>query len=376
MILDMYNNYEPYRIFVFVTAFLFGLFIGSFLNVVALRLLELAKKAEETQDPEVESFSSFIRSITFPPSHCPKCNTHIAFYDNIPIISYFLLLGKCRHCKEKISIQYPLVEFSTGILFFLCVFSFGLSIKTAGMILVICALIVLTVTDLYEQYIFDITSIGLIPFGLIYNLFNLGHANRPDFVFPLMPKEMGFSFAGIIQDGSIHLPGIFVSAIVGIVIAWVFFEGTSKLGEIFLGKYGFGMGDTKLCMGLAAWFGWEKLVLIILLCFLAQAIVGLPILFYNSYKDKQMKMFYGLLATIILTAIPFIINLFPDLDKTIALILTLSCFLAVIVSLFIVLKETKKKQSFTYLPLGPAIVIGALVVMFYGDNILSRIVII
>lgn len=351
--IELFNNYESYRLFIYVTVALFGLFIGSFLNVVALRLLK-----EE--------------SIVTPGSHCPKCKTPIHFYDNIPVLSYILLMGKCRSCKEPISIQYPIVEFSTAFLFFLCVFSFGLSIKTLGMMLIISALIVLTVTDLYEQLIYDVTSVALIPFGLLYNLFNLGHVDRPDFVFPLLPKEAGFSFAGFIQDGSLHLPGIFASAIVGIIIAWVFFEGLSFLCEKFLGKYGFGMGDTKLCAGLAAWFGWELLILIIVLSFVAQAIIGIPILIYNTYKDKDMKSFYSLLATLIATAIPVLLNLLTGVNKSLALAITLVCFVVVIVSLFIILSQTKKRQSYTYLPLGPAIVIGALIVIFYGDIILSH----
>ncbi|MGD9580941.1 MAG: A24 family peptidase, partial [Vampirovibrionia bacterium] len=264
------ENITPFWLTIYVFVTLLGLMVGSFLNVVALRLLK-----EE--------------SVVSPPSHCPKCKTPIKFYDNIPVLSYIILGGKCRGCKDKISIQYPLVELSTAILFLLCVICFGISIKTIGMMFIVTMLVVITVTDLYEQLIFDITSLSLVPVGLAYNLFNLGHVDRPDFVFQLFPKTFGVTIPGFLEQGAIHLPGIFASAIVGIIIAVIFFEGLSWLSEVVLGKYGFGMGDTKLCAGLAAWFGWEMLVLIIIISFLLQAIIGIPVIMYNLYKVKEKK---------------------------------------------------------------------------------------
>ena len=346
---ELYDNVETYRIFIYILAIIFGLLVGSFLNVVALRLLK-----EE--------------SVVHPPSHCTKCNAPIKPYDNIPVISWILLGGKCRNCKEKISIQYPLVEFATGLLFFLCVLCFGLSIKTLGMMLVISALVVITITDLYEQLIYDITSVGLIPFGLVYSFFNLGHVDRPDFVIQIFPESFGLQIPGYLINGAIHLPGIFVSAIVGIIIAVIFFEGLSYLSEVFLGKYGFGMGDTKLCAGLAAWFGWEMLIMIIIISFLVQALIGIPYIFINIYKEGDKKSFYALLTTIIFAAIPIFINIFFPVPSNIALLITGICFVIVLFSLLVFLKQSKKRESFAYLPLGPAIVIGALIIIFYGND--------
>lgn len=344
------ESITPFWIFVCIFATLLGLFIGSFLNVVALRLLK-----EE--------------SVVSPPSHCPKCKTPLKFYDNIPILSYIILGGKCRGCKEGISIQYPLVEFSTAFLFLLCVVSFGISFKTIGMMFIVVMLVVITVTDLYEQLIFDVTSLTLIPVGLAYNLFNLGNIDRPDFVFQLLPKSFGVQIPGFLEQGAIHLPGIFTSAIVGIVIAVVFFEGLSWLSEVLLGKYGFGMGDTKLCAGLAAWFGWEMLVLIIIISFLVQAVIGLPFIMYNLYKAEEKKAFYSLIATLIFAAIPILTNYVGPINPKLNLLITLVSFVVVIVCLMIFLKQSKKRETFAYLPLGPAIVIGALVVMFYFDSL-------
>jgi leader peptidase (prepilin peptidase)/N-methyltransferase len=349
--IELFEVSGTYRIFVYVIVAIFGLIVGSFLNVVALRLLK-----EE--------------SFVHPASHCPKCKHPIHFYDNIPIISYILLMGKCRNCEAKISIQYPLVEFSTAFLFLFTFYCFGFSFQTAGMMLVESALIVLTVTDLYKHYIFDITSVWLIPFGLVYNLFNLGHVDRPPLKFPIMPESISVHIPGLIENGSLLIPGIFVSAIIAIVVAVVFFEGLSKLGEIFLGKYGFGMGDTKLCAGLGAWFGWELLVVIIFLSFVAQAVVALPVLFYTTWKEKDMKALYALGSTMIAAVLPFTFTILP-LSDLLVVVFTLICFAVVGVGLIIFLKRSKERDSLNYMPLGPAIVFGALVVIFYGDQIIQ-----
>lgn len=349
--LEHFNNYEHFRILIYVFTFIFGLFMGSFFNVVALRLLK-----EE--------------SIVFPGSHCPKCNHPIRFYDNIPVLSYILLMGKCRDCKAHISIQYPLVEFATGFLYFFSVYSFGLSIQSAGMMLLISALIILIITDLHEQYIFDVTSISLIPFGLVYNFFRFDNFNRPDLILSVMPKDTDLNIQGYFVNGSLHIPGMFVSAVIGIIIAIVFFEGLSYLSEVTLGKPGFGMGDTKLCAGLASWFGWELLIVIIAISILAQVIVGLPILMYNMCKEGDKKSLIATIIMIIATAIPMILN-FIHFNNSISLVIVLVCLIIVSVCLLIMLKNIREKESCLYLPLGPAIAFGAFIVIFYGKEILS-----
>ncbi|MBR4508828.1 MAG: prepilin peptidase [Elusimicrobiaceae bacterium] len=131
----------------FVLFFVFGAVIGSFLNVCIYRLPAKI-------------------SIVWPPSHCPKCDTRIKWYDNIPILSYLILRGKCRKCKEKISIQYPIVEFLTGALTTLFFFNFGLSAWTFCASFCLYVLITLSFIDLDTYTIPDILSIGLIFFGL------------------------------------------------------------------------------------------------------------------------------------------------------------------------------------------------------------------
>jgi len=133
--------------FMFILFFVFGAVIGSFLNVCIYRIPAKI-------------------SIAWPSSHCPKCKNKIKWYDNIPILSYLILGGKCRHCKEKISLQYPIVELLTAILTTLFFFNFGLTMWTSCTLFCLYVLIVLSFIDLETYTIPDILSIGLIFFGL------------------------------------------------------------------------------------------------------------------------------------------------------------------------------------------------------------------
>lgn len=352
--IDYFNDYEPYKMMVYTLSFIFGMFIGSFLNVVALRLLK------ET-------------SIVFPGSHCPKCNHPIRFYDNIPVISYVILGGKCRDCKEPISVQYPLVEFSTGVLFLLCTVTFGLSLETIAMMYIIANLVVITVTDLYEQYIFNVNSIPLIPAGLIFNLFNLGHDSRPPFNVPIMPPDLSFNIPGVLEGGILHIPGLFVSGVFGVILAIAFFEGFSKLSEVFFGegKYGFGGGDTRLCAGLGAWFGWEALLAIIFISFILQVIPGIPLIINQMVKAKDWLSIKALIVVGIGTLVPLLLNVYQPFSTTIAVGIILVCFVIIAVALIIILKQVKQRDALTYMPLGPAIVLATIIFIFHKAYILA-----
>ncbi|MBQ6224639.1 MAG: prepilin peptidase [Campylobacter sp.] len=133
--------------FMFVLFFVFGAVVGSFLNVCIYRIPAKI-------------------SIVWPPSHCPKCNNKIKWYDNIPILSYLILGAKCRNCKEKISPQYPAVEFLTAALTTLFFCNFGLTAWTFCALFCLYILIIVSFIDLKTFTIPDILSIGLIFFGL------------------------------------------------------------------------------------------------------------------------------------------------------------------------------------------------------------------
>ena len=139
------------HILICIFVFLTGACIGSFLNVVALRALSK-------------------ESIVLPPSKCPKCNTPIKWYDNIPILSYFLTFrGKCRSCGEKVSIQYPIVETLTALIFLAVFLAFGISLKTLLLLIILCTSIVIIITDIKEEAIFDVHSWILIISAIVFS---------------------------------------------------------------------------------------------------------------------------------------------------------------------------------------------------------------
>ena len=154
--------------------FLVGLCVGSFLNVVILR-----------------AFSN--ESIAFPGSKCPSCQKSLKWYHNIPIISYLLLKGKCAFCEDKISIQYPIIELITGILFVAVFLQFGLGFNGLFMLAFTSLFIVLAVTDIREKVVFDFHTYTLVVLGLIYNLFNFGHLYLGDKVITLGSLHIGIN---------------------------------------------------------------------------------------------------------------------------------------------------------------------------------------
>ena len=317
--------------------FLFGLCIGSFLNVVGLRFL-----ADQ--------------SIITPPSACPHCNTRIAPQDNIPVISYVLLGGKCRHCHTGISIQYPLVELATGVLFCCTVWQFGLGWQTLFLLFFIANLIVIFITDLRESLIFQINSLSLIPAGLLFHLLNLGNT----------PTITELTLGGWVWQ----LPEGLVSALIAMAVSFIFFEGMILLSSLAFGTEGFGHGDTHLMMGAGAFLGWPLTLLALGLGFIAQTIPAIPILIVQWIRNKQW-------VSLISGSVAFGFGLFPFVMMNLPIpiatqsLLSLGCLLVSMSALIVFLRQVRTSQSFTYLPLGPALVLGILIALFWGSDLLS-----
>ncbi len=137
---------------ILVTAAIFGALVGSFLNVVILRL------------PQEGA------SVVFPASHCPQCKTPLHWYDNIPILSYLMLKGKCRSCKAGISLQYPIVEAAMALLSYFLMAHFGFSVSFFGYFIFVAALLAIIVIDLYHQIIPDVISLPGIVAGFLFPL--------------------------------------------------------------------------------------------------------------------------------------------------------------------------------------------------------------
>ena len=332
------DSFSPFLKAYFITLVgVIGLVFGSFLNVVALRLLSG-------------------ESIVFPGSKCPKCQNHIAWYDNLPVLSYLLLMGKCRHCKTHISVQYPIVEAFTALSFIGVFIFYGFSLKTLFLFVLCFALIVITITDLKEKSIFDITSIPLIPLGLLYNFFDIGNTHSQVVHIPLM----GINY-------TLSLNEVFISAIVGAIIGAAFFEIFSRLGLLLVGQYAFGGGDTVIGAALGAWFGWKMIIVILALSFVFQLIVGIPVILMNMYKDKDYK---SIIFTIIMVSSIFIpkIGQYFGFTNNLAgaLFILILAFSFAISGMFVILSRARERQSFTFLPFGPALVFGGFIVMFWG----------
>lgn len=317
--------------------FIVGLAVGSFLNVVGLRFL--------SDEP-----------ITHPPSKCPHCQAPIRPADNIPVLSFILLGGACRQCKAPISIQYPLIELATGCLFAFTVWSFGLSWQSLFLLFLISNLIVIFITDLRESYIFTINSLSLVPAGLAYNLLNLGHTPGT------WPLALG--------DFLIHVPNGLVSAVIAVIGAIVFFEGLILLSTVFFGTEGFGHGDTHLMMGVGAYLGWPLTLLALLLGFVAQAVLAVPMLVVQWIRNKQWISLGSGAAALVFGCMPLVL-MDAGLSLSMRTAATLLSMLLAVGALIVMLKQVKTSQSFTYLPLGPALVIGTLVALFWGPDLVS-----
>lgn len=215
--------------------FIFGLLIGSFLNVCVYRM------------PRNES-------LAFPPSHCPSCGAAIPPWLNIPVVSYLLLRGRCRSCATSISALYPLVELLTALLGLGLYLRFGLTLPFFVLALLCAALVVVTFIDLEHQIIPDEISLPGIVIGFACSFFipRLGWLN---------------SLLGILAGGgSLYL------------VAWCY--------ERFTGKEGMGGGDIKLLAMLGAFFGWKAIPFIIFVSSLTGSGIGLTIMFIKKQDGK------------------------------------------------------------------------------------------
>ncbi len=249
--------------FLNTSAFAFGLVVGSFFNVVIIRLpkmMEQAWRAECCELLEESVPEQAPLSLACPPSHCPACNAPIRPWQNIPIISFLLLGGRCNSCKTKISWRYPLTEFCTGLLFLGAALVFGPTITMIAATLLLGFLIVLTGIDLDTCLLPDSLTLPLLWVGLLVNLGGL---------FCSLDSAVMGAVAGYLSLWSIY---------------WLF--------KLTTGKEGMGYGDFKLLAALGAWFGWEALPLIIILSSFVGAFVGISMIVLRR-QERDTPMPFG-----------------------------------------------------------------------------------
>lgn len=232
-------------------AVVLGLLIGSFLNVVIHRLPAMLQRSWETDcrqslGLEPAENAAPAETLVKPASRCPACGHTIRFYENIPVLSFLLLRGRCSACRAPISWQYPLVELAAGLLAYLCAQHYGYGYAAVTAMGFSFALLALAVIDLRTQLLPDAITLPLLWAGLLVNL-----------------------------DGTFcDLRSAVIGAVAGYLALWIIYQVFKRL----TGKEGMGYGDFKLLAALGAWAGWQALPLIVLLSSLVGAVIGLTMI--------------------------------------------------------------------------------------------------
>ena len=242
----------------------FGLLLGSFLNVVILRLPRRLEWQWQRDSREVlgepEAYDPPPPGIVVERSHCPHCRHQLSWYENIPVFSWLALRGKCRACKAPISMQYPLVELLTAVLMVACVWRFGFGWQGFGAMVLTGFLVALSGIDLRTQLLPDQLTLPLMWLGLIAAADNL--------YMPTKPALLG-ALAGYLSLWTVW---------------WLFKQVT--------GKEGMGHGDFKLLAAMGAWFGLHGILPTILLSSLVGAIIG-SIWLYARGRDRATPIPFG-----------------------------------------------------------------------------------
>ncbi|MGB6834232.1 MAG: prepilin peptidase [Candidatus Acidiferrum sp.] len=245
---------------VIVFFFLFGIVIGSFLNVCITRIPEEL-------------------SIVSPGSRCPRCKTPIKPYDNVPVFAWLWLKGKCRSCGLPISPMYPLVELATGLLFVACFLEFGITQATVKWLFFICLIIILAITDLRVRLLPDVITWPGFAAGLVFSAFvppNDGAAFLLCMrLFHWLPPER---FLGVMEA--------LLGAAFGSLMLW----GAATLYKLVRGREGMGMGDVKMMVMVGAFLGVRNAFLTILLGTLLGSILGVAVIamMYAGGAGRQL----------------------------------------------------------------------------------------
>ncbi|OGW36590.1 MAG: hypothetical protein A2010_03190 [Nitrospirae bacterium GWD2_57_9] len=247
-------------------AFIFGLLIGSFLNVVIVRL------------PRG-------RSIVKPPSHCPRCRESIKFYDNIPLVSFLLLRGRCRKCGEPISWRYPLVELLNGLFYLWIVHEFWLNGEAFLLMLFCSALIVITFIDLDHQIIPDAITLPGILIGISIAPFFLSSLQEP----------LPFNLGRLIPHAWPHVISL-LNSVIGVLFGAVPLLAVGWLWEKLRNIEAMGGGDVKLMGMVGAFLGWKSALLTIMIGALAGSAVGIGLIVMKRHHMDKVIPFGPFLA--------------------------------------------------------------------------------
>ena len=286
-----------------------GLCLGSFFNVVILRSLSN-------------------ESIVFPASKCPKCNHKLYFWHNIPVLSYIMLGGKCYFCKEKISIQYPIVELFTMFLFGATFVKFGIDIKTIFVLFWLSCFVIMTGTDLKAKLVDCNIAIAMGVTGILYNF---------------------------IQHG---VSGV-IASLIGLVLGAVVLELIARSGYLVAGTRAMGEADTYVAAAIGAIVG-KDILFFLAYALIASMIFIVPMFLYNQFKNDNKKT--CILSILFVLAVMTFKLLWQNYWTLVALIIT-GAMLAISI-----LKNIKQEENRNYLPYVPALAVGALYYLFFSVN--------
>lgn len=247
-----------------ISALVLGLVVGSFLNVVILRLPKMMAKSWKTDCCDLLEIANKEAdtpyNLVVPGSHCPGCGHKIRAWENIPLLSYLWLRGRCSGCKTAISFRYPLVELVTALLTAYLAFHFGPTDQGLFALFLLWGLIALTVIDIDTQLLPDNITLPLLWLGLLVNS------------------------AGVF----VSLPEAVYGAVLGYLALWSVFW----LFKLVTGKEGMGYGDFKLLAALGAWLGWQSLPMVILLSSFVGAAIGIAGILIQG-RNKNLPIPFG-----------------------------------------------------------------------------------
>jgi leader peptidase (prepilin peptidase)/N-methyltransferase len=251
--------------------FVLGLLIGSFLNVVIYRLPLILERQWQAQCAELDGKEVAEPTDPFtlasPRSHCPSCKAPVSAMQNIPVISWLVLKGRCAACGTRIPARYPAVELATGLLSAAVAWHFGFGFEAACALLLTWFLIPLTGIDLDHQLLPDVLTLPLVWLGLLASLF---HDPASGAALPVSPRD----------------------AILGAAAGYLFLWGVFHAFKLLTGKEGMGYGDFKLFAALGAWMGWQMLPLILLLSAAVGAIVGIALVVFRR-QGREVPIPFG-----------------------------------------------------------------------------------
>ena len=241
---------------------LLGLLVGSFINVIVYRLPIMLERAWQSSElPNELPTEAF--NLAVPRSHCPSCAQQLSASENVPVVSFLFLRGRCRHCKSRISARYPLVEIAASVASILVAMTFGFTASTLAFLAFAWFLLALSLIDLDHHLLPDDLTLPLLWLGLLVSAFNLG------------------------------LPGVSLfDAVIGAAAGYITLWSLFWAFLLVTGKEGLGYGDFKLLAALGAWLGWQAILPVLLLASLAGAAIGLILIVFGG-RERSAPLPFG-----------------------------------------------------------------------------------